>query len=172
MLHEYELVLIARPDTDEPTTYAAIERVETSIADDGGHVLLRDDWGKRKLAYGIKKHVKGHYVVLHCLMKASQVTEVERRIRLDETLLRFLTVRVAEAVDVEARVAAAAEVRRVRDEETRRRAEAAAAAQAAAEAEAARHAAAKAAAAAAQPAVVEEPAAAEEPVTPTSTPSA
>lgn len=125
LLHEYETTLIIRPDLDDPGTYGIVERIEGVIAENGGQLLLRDDWGKRKLAYAIDKHLKGHYVLLDFLGPAEMVTELERRIRITDGIIRFLTVRVADAVDVETRVAEAAEQRARREEEAaRRRAEA------------------------------------------------
>lgn len=125
LLHEYETTLIIRPDMDDPSTYGIVERIEGVINDNGGTLLLRDDWGKRKLAYAIEKHLKGHYVLLDFLGPAEMVAELERRIRITDGVIRFLTVRTADAVDVETRVAEAAELRARREEEAaRRRAEA------------------------------------------------
>lgn len=124
LLHEYETTLIIRPDLDDPNTYGIVERIEGIIQENGGTLLLRDDWGKRKLAYAIDKHLKGHYVLLEYLAPAEMVAELERRIRITDGIMRFLTVRIADAVDVETRVAEAAELRARREEEARRRAEA------------------------------------------------
>lgn len=125
LLHEYETTLIIRPDLDDPSTYGIVERIESTIAENGGTLLIRDDWGKRKLAYAIDRHLKGHYVLLNFLAPADLVSELERRIRITDGIIRFLTVRIADAVDMETRVAEAAEQRARREEEAaRRRAEA------------------------------------------------
>ena len=134
--HEYEIVFILRPDLDEATVVACIEDYEALINDNDGSVLLRDDWGQRKLAYPIKRHLKGHYVLVTFLAPATLVAELERRIRINDKVLRFLTVKVADQVDVAARERQAAEERRVRADEAKARAEAEA--RAAEEAEAAR----------------------------------
>lgn len=102
MFHEYEIIVILRPDVDDADITAAIERVEATVVDQGGHILERDDWGKRKLAYLIDKHSKGHYFLLRTTSQADHILEVERRLRLDDRVIRFLTVKVAEAVDVDA----------------------------------------------------------------------
>jgi small subunit ribosomal protein S6 len=129
MFHEYELIFIIRPDADDAEVNAAVERVTTTITDLGGHVLLKDDWGKRKLAYPIKKHTKGHYTLLRLVADPTHILEVERKMRLDDRVIRFLTVKVEEAVDVAFRLKQAAEERaRKAEEEARRQAEAAAAA--------------------------------------------
>lgn len=70
-----------------------------------GHVLGRDDWGKRKLAYPIARNSKGHYTHLNYVGPTTLIAELERVLRLDANLLRFLTVRLKEDVDAEARLA-------------------------------------------------------------------
>jgi small subunit ribosomal protein S6 len=101
LFHEYEIVVIVRPDVDDADVKSAIERAEETITSQGGHLLERDDWGKRKLAYLIKKHSKGYYVLIRALSSPEHITELERRLRLDDRVIRFLTVKISEAVDVE-----------------------------------------------------------------------
>lgn len=130
MLHnEYELMLIFRPDLEDSDTAALIEKVESIVTDTDGTLLLRDDWGKRKLAYAIKNHLKGHYYLLTFAAPAASIAEIERRLRIDDRIIRFLTVRVDEDVNVAERVEQSKIIQKQRDEE--------AAARAAAEAEAA-----------------------------------
>jgi small subunit ribosomal protein S6 len=129
LFHEYEIVVIVRPDVDDADVKSAIERAEETITSQGGHVLERDDWGKRKLAYLIKKHSKGYYVLVRSLALPTHIAELERRLRLDDRVIRFLTVKIAEAVDVEFLLEQAAERRKV-EEAARAEREAAAAAEA------------------------------------------
>lgn len=124
MLHnEYETVIILRPDLDDSATYGIVEKLEAVVADNGGHLLIRDDWGKRKLAYPIAKHLKGHYVLLSHLAPPDLVTELERRIRIEDSIIRFLTVKLGDAVDVPVRLEQVAEQKRLRDEQERLRRE-------------------------------------------------
>lgn len=132
MHHEYETIVIARPDVDEPTIDALISKLESIVTDAGGRILDRDDWGKRKLAYNIEKQQKGHYVRLHMASAPTVIAELERRIRLEDKLVRFMTIQLAKSIDVDERAEAAAVVRAAREEEARKRAEAEAAAAAAA----------------------------------------
>lgn len=135
MFHEYEIVFIIRPDIDDAATNTAIERVESIITDNGGHLLERDDWGKRKLAYNIKKHSKGHYVLVHFAAKATLIAELERKLRIDDSVIRFLTVKLSEDVDVENALSLAAErAKEAAEKAAKEAAEAAAAAEAAPEA--------------------------------------
>lgn len=124
MLHEYETMIVIRPDLDDAITTGIVEKLEGVVTDKQGTILLRDDWGKRKLTYPIAKQQKGHYVMLNYLVGPDVILELERRIRIDDNILRFLTVKVAEAVDVPTRLEQAAEQRRVREVEAKARAEA------------------------------------------------
>lgn len=121
VLHnEYETVVIVRPDLDDNDTYEIISKFEGVIDDNGGHMLIRDDWGKRKLAYPIAKHHKGHYVLLSHLAPTEMLIELERNIGIEDRVLRFLTVRISDSVDVPARLKLAEEERKVKDEQAER----------------------------------------------------
>jgi small subunit ribosomal protein S6 len=158
ILNEYELVLILRPDLDDAVTQEVVDKVVSTVAENDGHLLLTDDWGSRKLAYPIKKHLKGHYFLINLLAPAALVTELERRIRITDAVIRFLTVKKTDDVDVTVRVEQAKEQQRLRDEAAAARAaEEAAAAEAAALAAAAAEAAAERAAAEAAEAAIEAP---------------
>lgn len=122
MFHEYEIVFIIRPDLDDAEVEATAVKLEESVAELGGEVLHRDDWGKRKLAYAIQKYTRGHYVLLDVLLGPDSVAEVERRMRLDDRLIRFGVFKQADDVDAEV-VRAEAEERK-KAAEARRAAEA------------------------------------------------
>ena len=118
VLHnEYETVVITRPDLDDADTTGIIEKLERVIQENGGHLLIRDDWGKRKLAYPIRKHQKGHYTIISHLAPAPLISELERNIRIEDRVIRFLTVRIADAVDVPVRLERAEEERKVKAEQ-------------------------------------------------------
>ncbi|MEZ4241170.1 MAG: 30S ribosomal protein S6 [Myxococcota bacterium] len=130
LAHEYETIVIIRPDIEDAAVMSVAEMVESIVTDSGGHVLDREDWGKRKLSYPIKKdnhnHQRGHYLRLNYLCEAPLIAEIERKIRLGESTMRFMTVRLADAVDVPTRIEEAAVHRARREEEAKRRAEEAA----------------------------------------------
>jgi small subunit ribosomal protein S6 len=102
---EYELVYVVRPDVADADVEAIRERTSRIIGERKGHVLRVDDWGKRKLAYEIQKFNKGHYVLFNFLSDPEVVNEVERTLRIDDTILRFLTVKRGDRVEVDARIA-------------------------------------------------------------------
>ena len=107
---EYELVFIIRPDVTDEDIEVIKDRSLGIITDRDGNVLKVDDWGKRRLAYEIQDYAKGHFVLMNYLGSSEVVDELERTLRIDDGVLRFLTVKLAERVDVEVRVAEAAKV--------------------------------------------------------------
>jgi small subunit ribosomal protein S6 len=94
----YECVLIARNDVTQQQVETVADEIGASLEADGGAVKKREYWGLRGLAYRIKKNRKGHYMLLGMEAKAAFVTEMERQLRLNEDILRFMTVRI-EAID-------------------------------------------------------------------------
>ncbi len=133
--HEYETTYLIKPELPDDAVKAVLEKVTGIIENHEGSILLTDDWGKRKLAYPIQKHTRGHYFNVNYVSPPNLIAELERNLRIDDNLLRFLTVKIGDDVDVEARKVAAAEVAALRAEE-RKAKEAEDAARAAAEAEA------------------------------------
>ncbi len=130
-MREYEFIYIIQPDATPEREKEIQSRVEKEIVAGGGQILLWDDWGKRKLAYEIRKFNKGHYMLVSFLGGGRFIPEIERFLRLDPDVLRFLAVKVDDNVrDIEARVVRAkedeAERARKREERERREAERAA----------------------------------------------
>ena len=118
-MREYELNIIVQPEISEEGSAAILGRLDAALESSSVR-LCCDDLGKRKLAYEISRFQKGHYYLLSFLDDGQAVPELERMLRLDESVLRFLTVKVSDHVaDVEARKAEAAE----REAELKRRAE-------------------------------------------------
>ncbi len=121
---EYELVFIVRPDVTDEDIETIKDRNSGIIGDRKGHVLTIDDWGKRRLAYEIQDYGKGHFVLFNYLGSTEIVDELERTLRIDDSVLRFLTVKLAERVDVKVRVAEAEAVAAAAAGEAKERAEA------------------------------------------------
>src|SRR5580693_10694338 len=92
----YEELFILRPDTPEEDIDHLIEQLTTLIASQGGNVDKADKWGVRKLAYRVQKRTEGFYVLLQFVAKPETVHELERRLRVSDQVLKFLTVRVDE----------------------------------------------------------------------------
>ena len=92
----YECVFIARNDVTQQQVDAVADNIAGQLETDGGAVKKREYWGLRSLAYRIKKNRKGHYMLLGLDAKPAFITEMERQLRLNEDVLRFMTVRIEE----------------------------------------------------------------------------
>ncbi|MBP5215604.1 MAG: 30S ribosomal protein S6 [Alphaproteobacteria bacterium] len=92
----YESVLIARQDLGASQVNNLVSELSEVIKAEGGEVVKVDNWGLKNLAYRIKKNRKGYYVLLNIVAPASAITEYERRIRLNEDVIRYMTVKVEE----------------------------------------------------------------------------
>jgi small subunit ribosomal protein S6 len=90
----YETVFIARQDISATQVEALTDTFAAVIAEGNGEVKKREYWGLRTLAFRIKKNRKGHYVLFNLDAPSAAVTEMERNMRINEDILRFLTVRV------------------------------------------------------------------------------
>ena len=123
MLREYETTFILQPEITDEGVKSVRERLDGILERNGAIRLLYDDDGKRRLAYEIKHFQKGHYLTLHYFDGGKAVPEVERSLRLDESVLRFLTVKVSDTVgDVDERKKQAAEEEKIRAERAAERA--------------------------------------------------
>ena len=90
----YEHLLIARQDFSAQAVDALATHLKTIVEGQGGQVEKQEYWGLRGLAYRIKKNRKGHYVLLNINAPSSAVTELERQLKINEDVLRYLTVKV------------------------------------------------------------------------------
>jgi small subunit ribosomal protein S6 len=90
----YENVFIARQDISAAQVEALADTFTALVVEQGGQVTKREYWGLRNLAYRIKKNRKGHYVMFNLDAPAAAVNELERNMRINEDVLRYLSVRV------------------------------------------------------------------------------
>lgn len=128
MLREYDFTVITRGDLTEGDHTNVLTNYETLMTKDGGEILKKEEWGVKKLAYPIKKTFRGHYVNYDFVGRPEHLAEVQRLMRIDDNVLRFLVVRLdddAEGItDVEARKAEIAKAEReAREAEQKRRRE-------------------------------------------------
>jgi len=103
--HKYELMVILDPEIDERTVAPSLDKFLGVIRTAGGTVDNVDIWGRRRLAYEIKKKSEGIYAVVNLTATAEAAKELDRQLSLSEAVLRTKVLRAEEAV---ARVAAAA----------------------------------------------------------------
>ena len=92
----YESVFIARQDISGTQVDSLTESLANIIQEGGGEVTKKEFWGLRNLAYKIKKNRKGHFVLLNIDGPSDAVLEMERNMRINEDVIRYLTVRVDE----------------------------------------------------------------------------
>jgi small subunit ribosomal protein S6 len=90
----YECVFVARQDISAPQVEVLAEHFTKVVSDNGGTVAKREYWGLRSLAYRIRKNRKGHYILLNIDAPSAAVQEMERQMRINEDIIRQLTVRV------------------------------------------------------------------------------
>ena len=98
-MRQYEVALIIHPDQEEAAFKELLDKVQEWIKSAGGKVLKVDLWGKKKLAYEIRKQTEGQYVFLATEMPPAFCSELERNIGLQESVMRYMI--IAEEVDKE-----------------------------------------------------------------------
>lgn len=122
-MREFDTTFIVQPEISDDGREALIAKLRGVLERAGATPLEVDDMGKKKLAYEIRRFQKGHYLALMYLDAGKAVAELERSLRLDESILRFLTVRKLDRVDdIEARKARAVDLEKVRKERAAERA--------------------------------------------------
>jgi small subunit ribosomal protein S6 len=117
MNRSYEILFIVRPDFDEAVLDKLIEGFQKNVTDGGGEVKATEKMGRRRLAYTVRKFNDGFYVLLVVAAQGSLITEIERRLRVSEQVIKFITVRMDEE---EKRLA---KVKAIRDSKVKRSAQ-------------------------------------------------
>ncbi len=100
-MRRYETIIIMDPDLPAEKQEPVLKRVEETIAQQGGYLALSDDWGTRKLAYAIKKKERGHYIRFDFCGTGAVVNEIERFFRIDDSILKYMTVLLDKKADIE-----------------------------------------------------------------------
>ncbi len=123
-MRKYETFFIEDPDLPDEAIAVLDTKVQSIVTSNGGEVLTYVPWGKRKLAYAIGKRTRGLYVLMEYCGGSQLVAELERNLRIDERVLKFITVMLEDRFDPEkererkAQAAAAAAVPFHEEEET------------------------------------------------------
>ena len=95
-VRDYELVIVVDPEVGDDGLPAIVERVNNFIQERGGTINNVDQWGKRRLAYPIKRHNEGYYVITHFSFDPQVIRALEGSLDLAEDLLRHLVTRIEE----------------------------------------------------------------------------
>ena len=91
-MREYELVVIIHPDLDENAVNDVVTRISTWITEDGGEIIKTDLWGKRELAYFIRKQKQGQYVLIQTNMNPTLGATLERNLGYLESVMRYMLI--------------------------------------------------------------------------------
>lgn len=97
-MHQYELMVILDPEIDERTVAPSLDKFLNVVRNDGGVVENVDIWGRRRLAYEIKKKAEGIYAVVNFTAAPATTAELDRQLGLSEAVLRTKVLRAEEAV--------------------------------------------------------------------------
>ncbi|MFP3869049.1 MAG: 30S ribosomal protein S6 [Desulfobacteraceae bacterium] len=101
-MRRYESVFVINPDLMDAEIQATIDKFTGIISSQGGTLFNLEDWGRRKLAYKINKFTRGYYILADFASEPAVVAELERNYKLDDRIIRFLTIKTSDQVDVEA----------------------------------------------------------------------
>ncbi|HWE48202.1 MAG TPA: 30S ribosomal protein S6 [Bryobacteraceae bacterium] len=94
----YENLFIVKPDATEEEIDGLVDQMSKNVTAAGGTIDKVDKWGKRRLAYKIDKNREGHYILMQFSAEPSVVKEFERRLRVQDAVIKFLTVRIDETL--------------------------------------------------------------------------
>ena len=92
-MQEYETIYVLQPDLPNARQSKVLEKVSKILKDNKAKVLEQKDWGKRKLAYPIRKFEHGQYIYFNYSGEGTFIPDLERTLKLEESVLRFLTVK-------------------------------------------------------------------------------
>jgi small subunit ribosomal protein S6 len=92
----YEVILIVKPDLEAEATAAVVEKFTKLIADQGGQVTEVEQWGKKRMAYEVRKYREGYYVLMRFKGDAAVAQELERVLKITDEVIRYLITRLEE----------------------------------------------------------------------------
>jgi small subunit ribosomal protein S6 len=98
-MKRYETIYIANPNLEDDALKEVVAKFSDVVEKKKGSIVKIDDWGKRKLAYEVKRFDKGHYVLLDFCGFPDAVAELERTLKLDDRILKYLTVKIEDDVE-------------------------------------------------------------------------
>ncbi len=95
-MRTYELMFISSPNSTDEDISKLTSQIEHAVTDRGGKVVKVEPWGRRKLAYRIDKFDEGIYTLVHIEGNGHEIAEVERRLRVNDSIIRYMSVRTDE----------------------------------------------------------------------------
>jgi small subunit ribosomal protein S6 len=100
-MRRYETIIIADPDLSAEQRDPVLQRVGDVVKQGDGYLAFTDEWGARKLAYEIKKKARGYYIRFDFCASGAVVNEIERFFRIDDRVLKYMTVLLDKTADIE-----------------------------------------------------------------------
>jgi small subunit ribosomal protein S6 len=100
-MRRYETIYILRPNLGEEQINTIIDNANTIITNEGGTIIDLDRWGLRKVAYPIKKETQGIYILCDYATEPAAVLEMERKFRIDDSVLKYMTIKLADDITAE-----------------------------------------------------------------------
>jgi small subunit ribosomal protein S6 len=95
-MRKYESIFILDPDLEDDKALSAVEKIKGIVTQGGGEIIKLEDWGKRKLAYEIKKKPRGHYFLFHFSGTPALLFELERNYRVMDAVIKYQSIRLDE----------------------------------------------------------------------------
>ena len=100
MMNHYETLFVVKPTLTDEEIKSQIEKVKAILEKEGAELVATDDMGMRRLAYPVEKHSRGYYTVLLFNSKGETIAELERNLRINEDVIKFLTVKYSKTKEV------------------------------------------------------------------------
>lgn len=100
-MRRYETIVIIDADLSDEGRHSILERLKDIISKEDGLLILIDDWGKKRLAYEVRKKTSGYYIRLDYCGMGSTVSEIERFFRIDDRIYKYMTILLEKDVDIE-----------------------------------------------------------------------
>lgn len=101
-MRHYETIFIINPELSDDDITAVVEKFRDILTDGGATMVKIDDWGRRRMAYEVKKFHKGYFVLFEYGAQPAPVAEMERNFKIDERVIRYLTILLGDSFDAEA----------------------------------------------------------------------
>ncbi len=92
-MNHYELLFVLKPTLTDEETQAQIAKIQENITAQEAEIVATDDMGMRKLAYPVEKNERGYYTVVYFKAPGAAIAEIERLLRINEEILKFMTVK-------------------------------------------------------------------------------
>ncbi len=117
-MRHYEIIYIVNPNLSSDDYHELVKKYSEIIENSKGVIIKTDEWGKQRLAYRIRKFYNGVYVYVEFCAEAESIAELERSLKLDDNILKFQTVKLADQADPEELLQKAQASEKVKEEST------------------------------------------------------